>query len=93
MYKITFQNAHNYSYVINKVSPTPTNTQTYSQHLNEEHKNFSEMAADYVRPTEVSLVSRQAAFLLYLSSHSVRFDYSVGWPNTVSSTDPYLLCT
>ena len=63
------------------------------QHLHEEHKNFLEMAADYVSPTEVSLVSRQAAFPLHLSSHFVRFDYCFGWPNTVSSTAPDLLCT
>jgi hypothetical protein len=88
-----FQISHTYSYVINMVIPAPTNTQTSLQHLNEEHKNFSEMAADYVSPTEVSLVSRQAAFPSHLASHSVRFDYCVGWPNTVSSTDPYLLCT
>ena len=68
-------------------------TQTSLQHLNEEHKNFSEMAANYVSPIEVSLISRQAAFPLHLSSHFVRFDYCVGWPNTVSSTDPDLLCT
>ena len=68
-------------------------TQTSSQHLNEEHKNFSEMAANYASPTEVSLVSRQAAFPLHLPSHFVRFDYCVGWPNTVSSADPDLLCT
>jgi hypothetical protein len=58
-----------------------------------EHKNPSETAADYAGPTEVSLDSRQAAFLLHLSSHSDHSDYSVGLPNTDSSIDPDLLCT
>jgi hypothetical protein len=51
------------------------------------------MAANYLNPTVVSLDSHQAAFLLRLFSHFARFDYSVGLPNTDSSTDPDLLCT
>jgi hypothetical protein len=87
-----FQNSHNYSNDINVIF-TPTNTHTSLQHLNEGHKNSSEKAADCVNPTEVSLVSRQAAFPLRSFFHSARFDYCVGSPNTVSSTDPDLLCT
>jgi hypothetical protein len=63
------------------------------QHLNEEHKNLSKKAADYLSPSEVSSGSHQVAFLLHLSSQFVRFDYSVGLPNIDSSADLYLLCT